>query len=197
MMTSPQTHPDYALFQGERLLERGPLDAVLHKAKAAWDKDPELALLFLDESTGRSRDFDLRGPVAQVLARALPPAPVRGPGRPRLGVTSREISLLPRHWDWLDQQPQGASAALRRLVDAARQAEPDKGRARRVRDAVGRSMTELAGDLPGYEEAYRALDAKDGARFKAQTKAWPKDVRSYLQSRVAEAEALEKGSVHA
>jgi hypothetical protein len=194
MMTSPRIHPHYALFNGERLMERGPLDAVLQRAKALADAEPDAVLLFLDEHSGRSRDFDLRGPLDQVLARALPPVPPRGPGRPRLGVLSREVSLLPRHWDWLDQQPQGASAALRRLVDAARQAEPDKARARRVRDAVGRSMTELAGDRPGFEEAYRALDAKDGARFKAHTKAWPKDLRRYLLDRVAEAEALEKGS---
>src|SRR5262245_17119356 len=126
-MPSPTAEPHYAAFLGDRLLAQGPLSEVLKAAKSAYDLDPESEFCFLDEATGRSRDFNLRGDLAQVLASGLPASTPRGPGRPKLGVQSREITLLPRHWDWLDQQPQGASAALRRLVEEARLREPDKG----------------------------------------------------------------------
>jgi hypothetical protein len=47
-------------------------------------------LIFHDQ-TGKQVDFDLRGSIREVLERVAP-KPVRtGPGRPRLGVTSREV----------------------------------------------------------------------------------------------------------
>jgi hypothetical protein len=131
-------------------------------------------------------EFDLRGDLAAVLAR-LPVEPVekRGPGRPKLGVTAREVTLLPRHWDWLASQPGGASVALRKLVEnALREAEgPD--RVRRSREAAYRFMTAVAGDQPGYEEATRMLFAGDWVVFDAAIKAWPSDVRDYAR-RLAE-----------
>jgi len=193
MKPSAEQTPLFTAFLGERLLAQGPLHDVLTAAKAAFDRGLDADLLFLDEATGRSRDFDLRGDLAYVLQAALPAPPPRGPGRPKLGVQSREITLLPRHWDWLDQQPQGASAALRRLVDEARKRSPNKAEARRVREATGRAMTTLAGDRPGYEEASRALYAKDLARFKAQVKGWPVEIRRYLITRMEAAAALEAG----
>jgi hypothetical protein len=95
-------------------------------------------------------------------------------------VVPREVTLLPRHWDWLARQRGGASAALRRLVEAASREDPEEPRRRR-RDAAYRVMTALAGDLPGYEEALRALYAGDDKRFSAQIKAWPRDVRAYVR----------------
>jgi hypothetical protein len=106
-------------------------------------------------------------------------------------VVSREVSLLPRHWDWLEAQPQGLSGALRRLVDQARHSEPDKQRARAAREAVGRLMSALAGDLPGYEEAGRALYAKDQARYEKLIAGWPKDVKAHLRRLSREAAQLE------
>lgn len=136
-------------------------------------------LLVFDDASGRQVDFDLRGTESQVLARALPEQR-SGPGRPRLGVVSREISLLPRHWEWLEQQPSGASAALRRLVDEARRREQGRQRVRLALDAAARFMSAMAGDLAGFEEATRALYAKDRARLEALTSKWPRDVRRHM-----------------
>ncbi|MBA2934778.1 DUF2239 family protein [Sphingomonas sp. CGMCC 1.13654] len=125
-------------------------------------------LLVFDDDDGRQIDFDLRAPTE-------PEAP-RGRGRPALGVVAREVTLLPRHWDWLNEQPGGASAALRKLVDAARKAE-GHGPARR--NAAYRFLTSMAGDRPGYEEAIRALYADDRARFEALAQPWPRAVRDH------------------
>lgn len=175
----------YALFLDARLLAQGDLTAVLPVAKAEFDRDPGAPILLFEEQTGAQVDFDLRGTLAVVLERALPPRP--GPGRPRLGVVAREISLLPRHWEWLEQQPGGASASLRRLVDAARHQSGDGVSARQAREAIGRILTALAGNLPGYEEACRALYAADRPRFEAQILAWPADLRAYLLTRASQA----------
>lgn len=172
----------YTVFDGSRRVAAGPLAAMLPKLKAWADANPGRPPLVLDDETGRQVDFDLRGAPDDVLARALPPAPSAGPGRPRLGVVAREVSLLPRHWEWLEEQPNGASAALRRLVDDARKREPELQRQRRAKDALSRVLTTIAGDLPGYEEAGRALYAGDRERFDALTGQWPVDVRTYVSS---------------
>ena len=143
------------------------------------DRTGEAVLIFHDQS-GRQLDFDLRGTIDEVLQRALP-TPVRtGPGRPKLGVVSREVSLLPRHWEWLETQPNGASASLRRLVDEARKRDSGPEEARLAMEATGRVMTAIAGNLPGYEEATRALYARDRERFSLHVKDWPDDVRVYI-----------------
>ena len=111
-----------------------------------------------------------------------------GPGRPKLGVVSREVSLLPRHWAWLEQQPGGISGALRRLVDESRKANQGRDRARAARDAAGKIMWALAGNFPGFEEASRALYAGDLAGFEQQTEGWPGDIRNHLIRRLREAE---------
>jgi hypothetical protein len=127
----------------------------------------EAGVLCFEDATGKQVDFNFREP-ARV-----------GPGRPKLGVVSREISLLPRHWEWLESQPSGASAAIRRLVDQARNGAGDADRRRR--EAAGRFLTAMAGNLPGYEEATRALWAGDQARFAALMDGWPADVRAYAE----------------
>ena len=160
---------------------------MLPAIKEQFDRDPSTLVLTFEDQTGRQVDFDLRGSLAEVLARATPPKPRTGPGRPKLGVASREISLLPRHWEWLEQQPHGASAALRRLVDQARSQDPDTQQGRQTREAMGRFMTAMAGNLPGYEEASRALYAVDRAGFEKYILEWPQDLKAYLQSRAGEA----------
>lgn len=167
----------YTAFAGHRLLASGPKREVLLALKAQ-EGDRERVLVF-DDATGRQVDFDLRGTPEEVLARAEEP-PRTGPGRPKLGVVSREVSLLPRHWEWLEEQPNGISAALRRLVDDARKREPESARARRAREAAGRFMWAIAGDFPDFEEASRALYAGDEARLRRLTRAWPKEVRAHL-----------------
>ena len=111
---------------------------------------------------------------------------VRRPGRPKLGVVAREVTLLPRHWEWLNGQPGGASVALRKLVEEASRAKVGLDRARRARDAAYRFLTAMAGDMPGFEEAIRALFAGNSEGFQSQTEAWPPDIRDYSY-RMAEA----------
>lgn len=176
-MTLPADLPVLA-FAGDRLIARGPAADALAAIKAASDAGE--AVLTFDAATGKVMDLDLRGDLAASLAR-LTPAPEperRGPGRPKLGVTAREVTLLPRHWDWLASQPGGASVALRKLVETALKEAEGPDRARRAKDAAYRFMTTMAGDRPGYEEATRMLFAGDWTAFDAATAAWPEDVRS-------------------
>jgi hypothetical protein len=172
-------------FAGDReIASGGPRDVVAFVKAAA--EAGETVLVF-DDADGRPVEFDLRGDLDAVLARL--PGPVeekRGRGRPKLGVTAREVTLLPRHWDWLASQSGGASVALRKLVEAAlREAEgPDL--ARRAKEASYRFMTAMAGDRPHYEDAVRALFAADAAGLAAATAAWPDGVRA-MTLRLAEA----------
>jgi hypothetical protein len=188
----------YTAFAGVRQLVSADLKAVLLQTKAyldqGGDESKDLVLIF-EDATGKQVDFDFRGTPEEVMQRAGEmegaEAPRTGPGRPKLGVVAREVTLLPRHWEWLESQPNGISAALRRLVDEARKREPGKQRARQVRDAVSRFLWVMAGNLPDFEEASRALFAADRDRLEALTQAWPADIRSYLLRRVLEAEQLE------
>jgi hypothetical protein len=183
MTTSPTSNA--AVFAGPRLAARGDLAEIARAAHALRDE----GLVILDETTGRALDLDLRGTVEDVLARLGPPPSKPARGRPKLGVTAREITLLPRHWDWLATQPGGASAALRRLVDQARRASGTADEVRRAQEVAYRVMTTLAGDLAHYEEATRALFARDRARFDQLTADWPADIGDYVRELSAKADA--------
>lgn len=193
------TDPLFVAFSGTRRVASGPLRDVLPVLKQRFDRDASELVLVFDTETGRQVDFDLRGSPAEVLERALP-AP-RGPGRPKLGVTSREVSLLPRQWQWLEQQPSGISAALRRLVEHASKTQTGSERARQQRGALSQMLSALAGNLPGFEEACRALFAGDDARFALGVESWPEDLRQYAlhhareASRVASEAAPDPGRV--
>lgn len=180
----------YLAFAGVRRLALGTLAEVIPALKQRFDRDPSESVLVFETDSGRQVDFDLRGTAAEALARA---APARGPGRPKLGVTSREVSLLPRHWEWLEQQPSGISAALRRLIEQAMRSQSGKERARQIRDALCRFMTSMAGDRPHFEEACRSLYAGDGTRFAAQVERWPKDIREYAVAQEREAARAANG----
>lgn len=174
-------------FDHHRLIASGPLADVVRAAKLALDAGAGEPLLIFDDHDSRQIEVDFRGTMAEVLAR-LPgagAATVRGPGRPKLGVVPREITLLPRHWDWLATQPGGASAVLRRLVEQASRDGDAKDRARHAVESVDRFMRVVGGDLPGYEEASRAFYRGDRAGFARLIDTWPTDVRSHLQSLVA------------
>lgn len=153
------------------------------------------AVLVFDDSTGRLVEVDWRGTPEEVRARLEAPsestgteAPERrGPGRPRLGVVAREITLLPRHWSWLKSQPGGASATLRRLVDQARRVHASQDTVRHSQEVAYRFMTALGGDLPGFEEATRALFAGSRESFESSVAAWPKDFRAYAMRLAAAA----------
>ncbi|MBE9607542.1 DUF2239 family protein [Acetobacteraceae bacterium H6797] len=162
-------------FAGTRYLARGPLAEVALAVKAAGTD--ETVLVFEDE-TGKVVDLDLRGSDAEIVARlAERDGPARGRGRPKLGVIAREVTLLPRHWDWLGAQPGGASQALRRLVEEAQRADGGRTAARQAQEAAYRFISAMAGDLPGFEEASRALFAGDAAGFAARIQDWPTDLR--------------------
>lgn len=177
----------FAAFAGERLLALGPRLAVALSVKAALQQDPAQPVLIFDD-TGRGIDFDLRGSDAEIAARLAPSgeeAPKRTAGRPKLGVVAREVTLLPRHWEWLAGQPGGASVTIRKLIDAARKADDGHAPARRAQQAADRFMSAMLGDRPGYEEAARALYAGDRSRFLELTEAWPTDLRDHAR-RLAE-----------
>lgn len=207
-MTATATHTPHGAgvtaFAGTRLIARGtPLDVAL-AVKAVQEKGESASVLIFDDRDATQVEFDLRGRPADVAARlaadaawqaqtasetpqdaeneqeASDDAP-RGRGRPKLGVVAREVTLLPRHWDWLAAQPGGASVVLRKLVETARHASEAKDRVRTSREAVHRFMTALAGNLPGYEEALRALYAGERARFEAWSVDWPVGVRDYVR----------------
>lgn len=179
-------------FAGDRLLASGPAAEVALALKVAARTSQE-ALLVFDDRTGRQVDFNLSGSDAQVIARLVPneaagavePTGHRGVGRPKLGVVAREITLLPRHWQWLAEQPGGASVTLRKLVDVARSTDAGKGTARVAQQAADRFMTAVLGNRPGYEDAARALYAGDRQRFHALSQAWPADLRTHAR-RLAE-----------
>jgi hypothetical protein len=180
----------FIAFEGDRAIASGNLRDVVSAAKETLDRHKEASILVFDGMTGSPIDIDFRGTIEAVLAR-LPKTPIapraddtapsapRGPGRPKLGVVAREVTLLPRHWEWLSAQRGGASVALRKLVDEARRASGDRDRERATRDAAYRFMSAMAGDLPGFEEASRALFAGDRPRFEQHTVAWPEDIRAY------------------
>lgn len=180
-------------FAGPRLMAAGPLRDVAIAVKAHLEAEPETPVLVFDDGTGEVIDLDLRGTPEEILGRLASPRDpaggkeeTRGRGRPRLGVVAREVTLLPRHWDWLNAQPGGASVTLRRLVEDARRADGTKEDRRRAQERTYRFMSALAGDEPGYEEALRALYAPDRRGFEANTQSWPADVRGYAR-RLAEA----------
>jgi hypothetical protein len=177
----------YAVFIGTNLLAAGSLREVLAAMRPRFDQDRGTLFLVFEDQTGKQVDFDLRGTLDEVLAR-YEPAPARvGPGRPKLGVVAREVSLLPRHWEWLEQQPSGASAAIRRLVDEARKRNPGEQQTRLAIEAAGRFLTAMAGNLPGYEEACRALYARHRDKFDHQIRDWPADIRLHAQRLVRDA----------
>jgi hypothetical protein len=181
----------YTSFAGVRRIVSADLKTMLLQTKEYLDRDGGDSVLIFEDQTGRQVDFDFRGAPQEVVDRVESSKARPGPGRPKLGVISREVSLLPRHWEWLEQQPQGISAALRRLVDEARKREPGKERARLAREAASRFMWAMAGNLPDFEEASRALFAQDQGRFEGLIRDWPEDIRAHLVRMVRETWQLE------
>jgi len=194
---SPASDIPYLAFEGDRCIASGDLRTVARAAKETLDRCKDAAVLVFDSASGPV-DIDFRGSVDDVLARLPDPdaavaaedavaAAPRGPGRPKLGVVAREVTLLPRHWEWLAQQSGGASVALRRLVDEARRANKDKDRIRQAREAAYRFIAAMGENKPHYEEVARALFAGDAERFQTWTAAWPADVRDHARRLAATA----------
>ncbi len=177
-------------FAGFRKIASGPRIAVLRQLRAL-PQTPEVLVRVFEDLTGTRVDFDLRpeaadqpGPAAPAEESEATPPP-RSVGRPRLGVVAREVTLLPRHWEWLSKQQGGASVALRKLVEDARRGSEGRDAMRASREAAYRFMTEMGGDLAGFEEASRALFADDKARFESLVAPWPEDLKHYLDGLAA------------
>lgn len=178
-------------FAGDRCIATGPLSEVAVAAKQLLDGGEQIALHVFRDATSEPVELDLRGSVQEVLDRysgateAAPPG--RGPGRPRLGVVSKEVTLLPKHWAWLATQSGGASATLRRLVHRARAEGAQDDFARQSQDAAYRFMYAMVGNQPGFEEATRALFKGDAEAFQAESEHWPPDLRDYSRRLAADA----------
>lgn len=193
--------PLWIAFEHHRLLARSEPTGVITAVQRRLGEHPEALLLVLDAVTSERIELDWRTPAAQLLVQ-LPAAPAadesdeaagsdapRGPGRPKLGVTAREVTLLPRHWDWLARQPGGASVALRKLVQSAMREGGSAEKQRRATEATYRFMSIVGGDLPQYEEVSRALFAGDLARVDALAADWPADVAAHLRTLLAQIDA--------
>lgn len=207
----PLTHSEFIAFEGSRCLAQGTLADVALQVKSAMEARPSTRCMVFNATNSELLDFDHRGAPEQVLARLaqahpeamssagatdaamLPEAPDSsppgqdllaakpGPGRPKLGVVAREVTLLPRHWAWLSSQPGGASVALRKLVEQARKDSQSHDQRRQSQEASYRFMSAMAGSLEGFEEAARALFAADRPRFEALLAPWPQDIQTHLQ----------------
>jgi len=180
-MPSDTPPTNLIVFADSRRIAQGSTADVLAQLRERKDDTPYLVF---NEQTGELLDFDVHnraGVVAHAASAEGHEETPRGVGRPKLGVVAREVTLLPRHWDWLNRQPGGASVALRRLVQEASRVNADCDAVRASREATYRFMTAIAGALPGFEEAARALFAGDQARFGDLIAAWPEDVVEQLR----------------
>ena len=160
-------------FLDDAIVARGEREAVTRELERRFPADLG-AIRAFEDGSGRLVDLDYWNAAAS--------APPRPRGRPRLGVAAREVTLLPRHWEWLSRQPGGASAAIRRLVEEAR-----RGRATPAekRDSVYRFLSHMCGDRPGYEEALRALYRGEEQRFRSLVAPWPEAIRDYAEGLLA------------
>jgi uncharacterized protein len=187
----PEQFEEYTAFHGQRRIASGDLRTVARSAKAVIDRIDHASILIFDHASSRQIELNFRGTVDEVLQRLAPPAsenaspaiPVSETkaGRPKLGVVAREVTLLPRHWEWLAAQPGGASVTLRKLVEEARRASAAKDKERLAQEATNRFMMIMAGNLPGFEEASRALYRHDRERFSQIVADWPVDIRDHVQ----------------
>ena len=197
--------PSFTAFAATDLLRCGRLEDVAIAVRRALDAAPATPVLTFDDASGRVVDLDLRGSdddirawargwlaantanpdaagadeTEAIASAANPVEAMRSRGRPRLGVVAREVTLLPRHWDWLGAQPGGASVALRRLVEAARREHAVRDQRREHQERAFRFLGAMAGDMPDFEAATRALFADDAPGFARASAGWPADVRAY------------------
>ncbi len=195
MIESP-FNATFTTFEGHRLIATGALfdnALALKRALASGSLSP---VFIFDDATGRTVEVDTRGTDEECCARlaarfptsaqapvdvpAEEPAPPRGRGRPKLGVVPREVTLLPRHWEWLDTQSGGSSVALRKLVEEARRQSSEKDQMRKAHERAYQFMVTIAGDLPGFEEASRALFANDLPKMRVLVSTWPRDVGNHV-----------------
>jgi hypothetical protein len=205
-LPSPQSHQaSCTAFEGTRRIASGALPEVVLKVKEVIDRGVRAPVLIFDDDSSELIEVDFRGTARDVAERltaspdgnaptgasAAPEiAAPRKPGRPRLGVVAREVTLLPRHWEWLNRQPGGASVAMRKLVEEARRVNETRDRVRRAQEVAYRFMSAMAGNEPGFEEALRSLFTADQTRFDSLVDSWPIDVRDHSRKLAAGAFAV-------
>ncbi len=195
-MTVQSSSDSCIAFEGSRRIASGSKRQVALAVKNVMDRGERAPVLIFDDRTSEPIELDFRGTPKDVVERlerrhpansTQPDEPeTRGPGRPRLGVVAREVTLLPRHWEWLNSQPGGASVALRKLVEEARRVNASQDRIRAAQESTYRFLSAIAGNEPGFEEACRALFAGDRRSFEQQTAAWTVDVRDHARHLAAE-----------
>lgn len=184
-----ETLNTYTAFEDHKILSQGSLEDVVLKVKKRLEKSPESQIVIYSDITGKSMDFNFQGSEKEVLKRLevytapetdnQASAPT-GPGRPKLGVISREVSLLPKHWEWLATQSGGASNTLRKLVEESMKKTSGTLTVKTAQERTYKFMSVEAGDFANYEEALRALYRKDKERFTIEIKAWPRDVQKHI-----------------
>jgi len=186
MTAARKPEPTCTAFAGVRRVASGSYAAVAIAVKDLLRTSGGASVLIFDDYSGEQIDFDCRGSerdIAERIRAQFPAAPpdTRPVGRPRLGVVSREVTLLPRHWQWLAEQPGGASVTLRRLVEEARRAGPSTAtRQRQVHERTYRFMSAIAGNRENFEEAARALFANNMSALAALIAGWPADIRNHV-----------------
>jgi hypothetical protein len=183
-------------FKGSHCIASGNLLKVAKKVKETIGRDEQCPIFIFDDFSSELIEIDFRGTMENVLRRLEKPtakveiatepsntdkSSQRGPGRPKLGVVSREVTLLPRHWEWLNSQPGGASVALRKLVEEARRVNSNRDKVRHSQEVAYRFMSAMAGNLPGFEEATRSLFSGDSERFNGLVASWPVDIRDHAR----------------
>lgn len=180
----------FIAFNGHHRIASGSLQTVALAVKRIIERGTASRILVFDDNTGRAVDIDTRGSDEEVCARFekqtfesneadIAAHKPRGRGRPKLGVISREVTMLPRHWEWLNAQPGGASVALRKLVEEARRIHSERDKRRKMQERAYNFMSAMAGNMSNFEEAIRALFAQDYLRLRELIEPWPEDVRIY------------------
>ncbi|WP_020618967.1 DUF2239 family protein [Paenibacillus daejeonensis] len=184
-MKNDDTSLNYTAFLGVEMVATGSLQHVISNAKATLEEREWVQLLIFDDATGKQIDVDFRndGVLGQLENTDDSPRRV---GRPKLGVVSGEVTLLPRHWEWLKGQPGGASVTLRKLIDEARRVG-GQNKVRASQEVIYHFMTAMAGNFPQYEEALRFLYAGDSDRFYNSIAEWAPDIRNHIRKLAVDA----------
>lgn len=197
-MNNDNTSFNFTAFMGTSMVATGSLQHVVSSVKDTLEDSDLLQVLIFNDTTGKQIDVDFRGDTDAVIEGlkehlGILPDPVlndntpRRPGRPKLGVVSGEVTLLPRHWEWLKSQPGGASVTIRKLINEARRTGGTQGKVRAAQEATHHFMTAMAGNFPQYEEALRFLYAGDSDRFHHSIKEWAPDIRNHIYKMAVDA----------
>lgn len=184
----PKADRQYTAFANHKRIASGEILDVVVKVKKFLKNDSKTQILIFDDLTSNQVEVDLRGTTENVTRRLdallanTDGEKKSGPGRPRLGVTPKEVTLLPEHWEWLARQPGGASVTLRKLVEEAKKKNHARDLIRHAQEVAYKFMTVMAGDLPLYEEALRALYAGESKKFEKMIADWPRDIQEYVRN---------------